>query len=418
MPSLNTISPQIFVPYHTVCSEQQYIAVYFDTIGIDGRYLVNWQLFAQDILEDSKSSRAEQFWAKVLLDAFDYACYIPADYAEWHHLTPLCMFGSVNDPQNYIRLPPGWHLKVHFALCFFFPSYISLAYSVQMMLNTQKVTIKNRISSEKFRQYMSDIESISTKFAKARIRIAKDKQNNHYALKLTNVSRECERNRLASQRRELRASGVMELVGEFTVFEVKLYCLRWPNLVGILKFRYYPRTMSGRIGERNQQYESMDQLTLQRNKDVVIAKRYSSPANEYFKEVVARNFADHEEMPRITGKSRPGGPKQVLKETIVMEMMAEGYRFVIGYKPNSENLGREEKKKALFHYVPATVEQATRKIENAFKTIRHSKVRRATNVNADGKENNTNYFKRKAPPENDEASDNRKAPAIRKPSDA
>ena len=155
------------VSYRSVCSEQQYIAVYFDTIGIDGRYLVNWQLFAQDILEDSKSSRAEQFWAKVLLDAFDYACYIPADYAEWHHLTPLCMFGSVDDPQNYIRLPPGWHLKVHFALCFFFPSHLPLAYSVKCMMDKGKKTMKSKISPEEFWKYMNDIEFISTAFAKA-----------------------------------------------------------------------------------------------------------------------------------------------------------------------------------------------------------------------------------------------------------
>ena len=50
------------------------------------------------------------------------------------------------------------------------------------------------------------------------------------------------------------------------------------------------------------------------------------------------------------------------------------------------------------------------------------KVHPATNVIAKGKENKIDRFffkigKRKATPDNDEASDNRKPPAIRKPSD-
>ena len=141
----------------------------------------------------------------------------------------------------------------------------------------------------------------------------------------------------------------------------------------------------------------MEKLILQ-DKDVVIYKgRYSSPANEYFKEVVARNFAAYEAMPTITNQS--GGPKQVLREQIVNEMMAEGYRFVIGYKPNCENLSLTLKRKRSLSIVQASFERETIKIENAFKILRNSKVRPATNLITTGKI--TDHFKkRKAPPGN------------------
>jgi len=399
--------------------EQHYIAVYFDTIGIDQRYLVNWKKFAQDILQCSNSSPVERFWAEVLLKAFDYACYDPDIYAEWHHLTPLCMFGSVEDARNYIRLPPGWHLKVHFALCFFFPSHIPLAYCVKYMMDKGKEMMESKISSEEFRKYMNDIEFISTQFAKARIRMAeatsKRMQNNHHALNLTNASRKAERWRLAMQRKELRASGAAELFGEYTKFEVELYCLRWSDLVGLLKFNHFPRTRKERDLERNEQYEDMEQLKLQ-DKDIVIAKgRYVSRTNDYFKNVVSRNFADYE---AATITNRPGGSKQLLKNRIVNELMEEGYRFVIAYKPNCEHLNRDQKKKAPNSYVQASFEGATLKVDNAIAYLRYPKVKNpATKVIAKGKENIATHFafkKRKPSPNNDEASDNRKPPAIPK----
>ena len=93
---------------------------------------------------------------------------------------------------------------------------------------------------------MNDIEFISTAFAKARIRIAKEKskkmQNNHLCLNLKNASRETKRSRLTRQRKALDELGVVEIFGEFTKFEVELYCLRWSDLVGLIKFNHFPRT--------------------------------------------------------------------------------------------------------------------------------------------------------------------------------
>jgi hypothetical protein len=388
--------------YHTVCSEQQYIAEYFDKIGKDGRYLVDWRSFAQNILQDSNSSLAERFWAQVLWDAFDYACYIPGIYAEWHHLTPLCMYGSVEDDRNYIRLPPGWHLKVHFALCFFFPTHLPLAYSVQMMLNTRKTALVNKISTEEFERYMNDVGTISKAFAEARVRLAKANsermQNNHYSLILTNASRETERGRLVQQRKELREAGVVELFGDFTQFEVDLYCRRWPHLVGQVKFTHFPRCRQEREHERNENYQDMEQLTLQLDKDIIIAKgTYKSAANERFKEVVASYFDTYEGMP--TRRTQPGGPKQVLKEEIVNQLIAEGYRFVIGYKPKTENLSSYYKKIQKLCIVQASVERASLKVESGFKNIRamnlrNSKKRPATNLI-------THHFKKpNNPPDN------------------
>ena len=341
------------------------------------------------------------------MEAFNHAEYDPDIYAEWHHLTPLCMYGSVEDARNYIRLPPGWHLKVHFALCFFFPTHLPLAYSVEFMLNGNKKRLVNKISKEEFERYMNDVGNISTAFAEARIRWAQEKsemmQNNHLALIVTNASRDTERKRLTRQRKELREAGVVELFGDFTQFEVDLYCRRWPHLVGQLTFNHFPRSPLEREHERNKNYQSMEQLTLQPDTDIVIwMGRSSSPANNHFNEVVAGYFDDHEAMPTRT--NQPGGPKQVLKEEIVNQLIAEGYRFVIGYKPKTENLSSYEKKNTAFRIVQASVERATLKVESGFTIIRtcnlrNSKVRPATNLNDKG--TITYHFKkRKNPPDN------------------
>ena len=397
MPTLNSISRQIF----SLCSEQEYIKDYHETSDIDRRYLFNWKKFAQDIRADPKSSPSQQFWAQVLLDAFVHACYNPDIYAEWHHLTALCMFGSVEDARNYIRLPPGWHLKVHFALCFFFPSHLGLAYSVRMMIETGKARMKNKISPKEFGKYMIVLENISTEFAQARILMyqehSKFMQNNHHRLQLKNASMRTEAKRLMLQRKRLRESGIMVNSGEYTQFEVDLYCQHWPDLVGQITFTHFP------IWKR---YESMEQLTL-KGKDVVINGQYNRRANVHLKQIVALHSTDYEAMPSRTKKT--DRPKQLLKNKILDEMMADGYRFVIGYKRNCEQLNHDQKKTTANSYVQATKERAIIMIENCFATYRKSKKRPTT-----GKENIVSYFKKpKNPPNNDEASDNRKPPAIR-----
>ena len=58
-----------------------------------------------------------------ILRVYKEGCNDMGIYAEWHHLLPLCMRGSVLDFRNYVRIQPGLHLLVHAALCHFFPSY-------------------------------------------------------------------------------------------------------------------------------------------------------------------------------------------------------------------------------------------------------------------------------------------------------
>ena len=75
------------------------------------------------VYNDPKSTQKDREFADILADAIDNGVYDPSVYAEWHHLTPLCMFGSVERLENCVRLRPFDHIKVHGALAYFLPSY-------------------------------------------------------------------------------------------------------------------------------------------------------------------------------------------------------------------------------------------------------------------------------------------------------
>lgn len=74
-------------------------------------------------------------YADILVQAVENGVYDPDIYGEWHHLTPLCMFGSVELDENYVRLRPDLHVKVHAALSYFFPSYYPLQESLNFTIN-------------------------------------------------------------------------------------------------------------------------------------------------------------------------------------------------------------------------------------------------------------------------------------------
>jgi hypothetical protein len=60
------------------------------------------------------------------------------EYGEWHHLWPLCVFGSVEDDRNYRRVRPLIHIKVHAALIFFFPWIYELHLSLDILISTKE----------------------------------------------------------------------------------------------------------------------------------------------------------------------------------------------------------------------------------------------------------------------------------------
>ena len=101
--------------------EKMFVEKYFVQSLKDGRFVVDWRCLANDVLRDAKGD--DEKWAIILLRSLDEECYDMKIYAEWHHLLPLCMRGSVLDFRNYVRIQPGLHLLVHAALCHFFPSY-------------------------------------------------------------------------------------------------------------------------------------------------------------------------------------------------------------------------------------------------------------------------------------------------------
>lgn len=85
----------------------------------NGRGLFDWQGFRDYIHADSRSTDSCKEYADILTSAVTDGVYDENIQAEWHHLRPLCVFGSVESDDNYVRLRPVLHVKVHAALCYF-----------------------------------------------------------------------------------------------------------------------------------------------------------------------------------------------------------------------------------------------------------------------------------------------------------
>jgi len=117
-------------------SERRFIKQYWKVQASDnGRGLFDWEAFRDAIHADPKSTTRDKNYADILVQAVENGVYDPDIYGEWHHLTPLCMFGSFELDENYVRLRPDLHVKVHAALSYFFPSYYPLQESLNFTIN-------------------------------------------------------------------------------------------------------------------------------------------------------------------------------------------------------------------------------------------------------------------------------------------
>ena len=163
----------MFVIIHATqfCREKNYVRDFFTLSPIDGRFIVNWFCFAKAVLLDATGD--DEKWAKIILRVCMESCYDINIYAEWHHLVPLCMRGSVHDPSNYVRIQPGLHLLVHAALSYFFPSYSKLQFAVHCMLNGNHDHTMKKLHGKELANFLQDAEAKEEDYATARIEAAK-----------------------------------------------------------------------------------------------------------------------------------------------------------------------------------------------------------------------------------------------------
>jgi hypothetical protein len=123
---------------NTLCSERRFIQRYWKAQASDnGRGLFDWYAFQEDIHTDPNSTECCKDYADVLVSAIEDGEYDADVYAEWHHLVPLCIFGSVELDENYVRIRPALHVKVHAVLAYFFPSCSPLQRAVTNLINTR-----------------------------------------------------------------------------------------------------------------------------------------------------------------------------------------------------------------------------------------------------------------------------------------
>ena len=84
--------------------------------------MFDWKGFHQEIHSNPDSTAKDKKFATLLLEAALYGVHDHGVFGEWHHLLPLCFNGAIECDANYSRLRPLMHVKVHAALCYFFPS--------------------------------------------------------------------------------------------------------------------------------------------------------------------------------------------------------------------------------------------------------------------------------------------------------
>jgi hypothetical protein len=82
----------------------------------DGRFWFHFETFEKYIDDTSTYMEKQKLFARIL------HCHATAKdlpfihIGEWHHLWPLCCFGSVADDRNYRRVSICVHLQCHAAL--------------------------------------------------------------------------------------------------------------------------------------------------------------------------------------------------------------------------------------------------------------------------------------------------------------
>ena len=230
---------------------------------------------AHDILENKvpsyPSTTKDKKWANVLLRMYKEACYNPNVYGEWHHIAAICMFGSIDDLRNYIRLRPELHLMVHAALCYFFPSILSLSRSLIMMLDgAKKGNISKNLSKEELDNYLkrADEEKEIFGFAKrlnaeaTSVRTKKLHAMGRIRLIPKGASKGTEAARLKAQRRQLRIKGIY-LSGPYTQAEIDLYISRYPPTLGIEFFHFPQDSREARQRKHEDELDEEDMVDLE-----------------------------------------------------------------------------------------------------------------------------------------------------------
>jgi hypothetical protein len=105
----------------------------------DGCFCFEFETFEKYIDDTSTYTEKQRLCARMRNHAT--AKYLPFIHiGVWHHLWPLCCFGSVEDDRNYHIVSICVHLKCHAALAYLFSFIPGLLHSsLRMMLNLKSM---------------------------------------------------------------------------------------------------------------------------------------------------------------------------------------------------------------------------------------------------------------------------------------
>jgi hypothetical protein len=126
--------------------------------------------------------------------------------AEWHHLRPLCVFGSVESDDNYVRLRPVLHVKVHAALCYFFPSYYPLQNSLNFTVDGNSNRTSEDVSAVALLKDEGKLAEIGLAREKAAIHQREFMKGTTYALKPTSSDPKVQQERDRGREKYARAN--------------------------------------------------------------------------------------------------------------------------------------------------------------------------------------------------------------------
>lgn len=117
----------------------------------------------------------------MLLSAITDGVYKSNIYGEWHHIRPLCMYGSVELDNNYVQLRRVLHVKVHAALCYFFPSYYPLQNALNGTVNGGSHRTSKDVSAIALLKNEGKLAEIGLAQEKAAIHNGEFMKENNYA---------------------------------------------------------------------------------------------------------------------------------------------------------------------------------------------------------------------------------------------
>jgi hypothetical protein len=109
----------------------------------DRRSCFDFETFEKYIDDTSTCTEKQKLCARILCHHATAEDLPFIHIGEWHHLWPLCCFGSVVDDWNYRRVSIRVHLQCHAALAYLFPFIPGLLHSLRMMLNLESIDVKS-----------------------------------------------------------------------------------------------------------------------------------------------------------------------------------------------------------------------------------------------------------------------------------